>query len=393
MPGGVVVVGGGPAGSAAAIALAAIGIRVTLLERQRYPREKPCAEFLGPGTFAEVCRLLQEPPADLAPGIEGFRVTTASGASFEGSYHGRPAGAVSRAKLDTWLARAAALAGADVVDGARVADITRAGSGWRLAVREGRHEHTVNALAVVAADGLHSTIAHRLGIRRQQRVPGRVALVAHAVLPGLTRLGEMHVRPGAYCGIAPLSGGRAGEANVALVVERGETRHFAGDTGRYLRQALTAFPGLRERADGMEVTREVLAVGPLSVASAPAPPGVFVAGDAAAFLDPFTGQGIGRALRGGTMAASAVVSWLNGDPYASRTFERRCARAFRGERAVERIVQTFLARPAVFEHAVRRLADRPTLADTLLAVTGDIAPARRVLNPAFFGRLLAPGGH
>src|SRR5690606_7868889 len=115
--------------------------------------------------------------------------------------------------------------------------------------------------AVVAADGMHSTITHRLGIRRQQRVPGRVALVAHAVLPALTRQGEMHVRPGAYCGIAPLSGGRAGEANVALVVERAETRRFAGDTGNYLRQAVAAFPGLRERADRMEVTREVMAVG------------------------------------------------------------------------------------------------------------------------------------
>ena len=86
-----------------------------------------------------------------------------------------------------------------------------------------------------------------------------------------------------------------------------------------------------------------------------------------------------------------MVALLNGDSHATRRFERRCASTFRGERAVERLIQSFLARPELFDRIVRRLGARPALADALLAVTGDLAPARSVLNPSFFGRLLAPG--
>ncbi len=197
----------------------------------------------------------------------------------------------------------------------------------------------------------------------------------------------MHVRRDAFCGVAPLSGGEEGEANVAVVVEQSEAGQLRGDVEGYYRRTLETFDGLRDRAREATFSREVLATGPMSVTSVPAPPGVFLAGDAAAFLDPFTGQGIGRALRSGSFAAAGVLSWLDGDDDATRTFERRCARAFRGERAVERLIQSFLDRPALLEIAVRRLSRRASMANTLLGVTGDVAPARSVLNPMFFARL------
>ncbi len=132
-----VIVGAGPAGSATAIALARAGVRVTVLERARFPRHKVCAEFLGPGTLNEVLRLLPEPPAQLREHpLGGFRISTAGGASFEGRYHPYVATAVSRSMLDSWLAAAAGLAGADVVEGSRVVGIEARDRTWVLRLRD-----------------------------------------------------------------------------------------------------------------------------------------------------------------------------------------------------------------------------------------------------------------
>jgi hypothetical protein len=63
-------------------------------------------------------------------------------------------------------------------------------------------------------------------------------------------------------------------------------------------------------------------------------------------------------------------------------------RAFAGKWAVERLIGYGMLWPALFDHAVARLGRRPGMADTLVGVTGEIVPARRVLNPLFLARML-----
>jgi len=112
-------------------------------------------------------------------------------------------------------------------------------------------------------------------------------------------------------------------------------------------------------------------------------------GDAAGFLDPFTGEGLHRALVSARLAAHALGarSALQRDLSA---YDRAMRERFRTKDAVSLIVQAFLARPRLFEYAARRLAGRDRSRETMGLVMGDLVPARRALDPRFIAALLAP---
>ena len=117
--------------------------------------------------------------------------------------------------------------------------------------------------------------------------------------------------------------------------------------------------------------------------------GLVAVGDAAGFLDPFTGEGLHRALVSARLAAGVV---LGNEGLATDTmaYDRAMRRRFRAKDLVSLLVQAFLARPLLFEYAARRLADREPVRETLGQVIGDLVPASRALDPRLLGRLLAP---
>jgi flavin-dependent dehydrogenase len=122
-------------------------------------------------------------------------------------------------------------------------------------------------------------------------------------------------------------------------------------------------------------------------------PGWFLVGDAVGFLDPFTGEGLHRALVSTELAAAAIRVGLDrparaGD--AAAAYDRAMRRRFGAKDAVSWLVQAFLARPAAFEYAARRLAARPEVRATMGRVMGDLVPASQGLDPRFLAALLAP---
>ena len=124
-------------------------------------------------------------------------------------------------------------------------------------------------------------------------------------------------------------------------------------------------------------------------------PGWFLVGDACGFLDPFTGEGIHRALVSSELAARAIVAGLAsdrepGEARAADAYDRAMTRRFATKDAVSWLVQTFLGRPRLFEYAARRLAERPDVRATMGLVMGDLIPASRALDPRFLAALLAP---
>jgi flavin-dependent dehydrogenase len=121
--------------------------------------------------------------------------------------------------------------------------------------------------------------------------------------------------------------------------------------------------------------------------------GFLPVGDAASFLDPFTGDGIHDAMRGALLAAPVADAALR----AGDTSERRLApygsarrRAFWAKRQVCWLVQAFIADPALMDYATARLARRPATAITLAGVLGDLSPAWQALSPRFLAQLLRP---
>jgi flavin-dependent dehydrogenase len=383
------VVGAGPAGSATALLLARAGARVLLLDRARFPRDKPCSEYLSPESTRVLERLgggvLEAVAGASHARLSGMKVVAPSGAAVVGRFgapdNRRFSFALPRTSFDTIMRRAAEAAGAEVREGVKVEElvydggavggvITRdAGSGKREVCR---------ARVVVGADGLRSVVARRLGPVRTSP-PRRVAFTAHvAEVGGVTDVGEMHVGRTGYVGLGPIGGG---VTTVALVLPLRAVRRRPR-----LFEQLERFPGLAGRFDARRLVRGVLATGPFAQWSrrpVAEGGGALLVGDAADFFDPFTGQGIYSALRGAELAAACLISGAG-----LRAYARARRREFAGKWLLERLIALGVGWPALVERVVRRLARRPDLADLLVGATGNCIPARAVLTPGVLARLL-----
>lgn len=378
-----VVVGGGPAGSATAARLAGLGWGVLLLDRAEFPRRKPCGECVNPAGV-EALRALGVLPEVEAAGtapLEAWRIR-AGEAWFEGGFPADRAGlAVRREVLDALLLEHARARGAEVRTGERVTELLR--DGGRVAgVRAGGRE--VRARVVVGADGLRSVVLRRLGLLRRRPRLRKLALTAHVRGAGsLGARGELRVRPGGCLGVAEVGGGAA---NVTVVVAGEGMRKVAGDAAGFFDRALREYG-----VEGAERVDDVLCTGPFDwpIRSAVAPGAVLV-GDAAGYYDPFTGEGIFRALRGAELAAETLhAALLRGDLSAAALapYERARRRAFSPGERLQRVIEAFVSRPALLGWTAGRLARHPEVADTLVGVVGGIRPARSLLHSALFSRL------
>lgn len=404
----VAVVGGGLAGAALASHLARAGREVVVLERAPAYRWRAGGVFTSPATVAALRRLgLDE--ADLARvsrPVPAMRVETPHGAEFRLTYGDdgslkAPAVGLDREVLDPLLLELAAAAGAEVRPGVSVADVTRpagAGGHFQLALSGPERENrTELARVVVGADGLRSQVARSLGVARPARFGARTALTYHLADAGGTapRDARMRILDDGYVGIAPVPRGRV---NIGIVLGSSWRSALHAEGAEQLAARIVrGIPATRDDPAGWRTsdqTDTVEGAAPVGhrVSSA-AGPGWFLVGDAAGFLDPFTGEGIHRALVSAELAADAIDSLRAGRRQAEAAAEayRRAMRArFRAKDWVSSLVQVFLGRPALFEYAARRLSTRSGPRETIGLVMGDLVHAERGLEPRFLAALLRP---
>jgi geranylgeranyl reductase family protein len=383
----VIVVGAGPAGSATAIHLVQRGHDVLLLDAARFPRRKACAEYLSPGGAAILERLgaLDVLGSNAGRWLEGMTIRTPAGTSHLVDYRGpdgrpRHGLAIARTCLDATLVQLARRAGATVREGCRVRSVTLSDervSGVELASGE-----TLRARLIVGADGLHSVVARAAGPPLPVRWPRRLGLVAHLQgVPWPEPAGEMRVGKRGYVGVAPLDG--QGLLTVGLVRRlpaRGQPAVLFDD-------GLAEHPQLAARLRSARRVEPVIGIGPMARrVRASAGHGYVLVGDAAGFFDPFTGEGIFRALRGAEIAATYAHQVLSSDAEDLHSYGRARHRAFAAKEQLTAIIQAFVQTPTLLELAVRRLQERPRVARELGNMLGDLTPARlRVV-----ARLLAP---
>ena len=404
----VIVVGGGPAGASTAHALARSGVDVLLLDRAKFPRDKICAEYLSP----QASRILADmnvlddiertSPAHLA----GMRVRSPDGHHADGEFaanHGfrpfRDYGlAVRRTILDANVLNGARKVGARVEELVRVTDVTRDQTGRVNGVAVVGPDGGARALTseyVIGADGLRSVVGKRLGLTHTSRVfPKRLALVAHyRNVSDVGAMGEMHVDHRGYFGIVDVG---CGLMNVAVVVPISRAREIGADRTQFLEQWIAERPHLAERFVGAERVTSVRATGPFATTSRPAwAPGAALVGDAADFFDPFTGEGIYAALRGGELLAPFITEALRDGHRKEKTvlagYETARRAEFGGKWKLERIVGLAIAYPYFLNNAAKALSRHKDMADLLVGVAGDFIPTKHVLNPRFlFNLFISP---
>src|SRR5262245_59694294 len=389
----VLIVGAGPAGSVAGIVLARAGARVRLVDRADFPRDKLCGDTVNPGTLARL-RSLGVGGAIEAHGlrVDGMLVTGERGAAIAGKYpDGLSGRAILRRDLDWLLLEAAVKAGCEfdphlpvreaIVDGARV---TGARIGANGMTREFR------ARVTIAADGRRSTLAFGLGLASHPDRPRRWAIgayfegvrgvrgVRHRYASTVsdtsdtsdTVLGEMHVRRGRYIGVAPVPGGAT---NVCLVKPSHAADGDLRDPAALLTDELARDSILRDRFAGARLVTTPVVLGPLAVdVRSAAIDGLLLAGDAAGFIDPMTGDGLRFAVRGGELAAAAALDALTHGwkGVHARLAEMR-RREFAGKWRFNRALRTLVASPRGVSAAAAAAPLAPAVVRAIISRAGD----------------------
>ena len=385
----VLIVGAGPAGSVAGAILARAGARVRIVDRAAFPRDKLCGDTVNPGTLARLQAL------DLSAGIDerslrvgGMRVTGERGVAIEGRYPGGLSGrAITRRDLDWLLLQQAIAGGCQFEPGLAVRRAIVEEQGTRRSVggvvigAEG-HESSIAARVTIAADGRHSTLAFGLGLAQHPQRPRRWAIGAYfenfvplGVRPGSDHgltpaFGEMHVRRGHYIGVAPVPGGLT---NVCLVKPSAAGDAALGNPAALLTAALAHDPLLRDRAAGARLIGSPVVLGPLAVdVRDTAIDGLLLAGDAAGFIDPMTGDGLRFATHGAELAAAAALRALaHGWPgvHSQLAAERR--RAFGGKWRFNRALRALVASPYGVDAAALGARLAPAVLHAVIARAGD----------------------
>jgi flavin-dependent dehydrogenase len=358
----LIVIGGGPAGTSAAITCARDGVRVLLLERGRFPRHRVCGEFVSSESLDLLADLLAPQHAQLFSGAVRIRDVRAflDGRTIHTSVD-PPAASISRLDLDSALWDSAKQSGAE--NQQRVVVQAVSGTGPFL-VKTSLGEFEGRAL--INASGRWSNL-NSVPVDSGVKWLGVKGHFAESSPPSSV---DLYFFEGGYCGVQPVDlrdeVARSGRVNACAMVR--------GDVASTLAEVFARQPALQERSHGWTPLSEPVSTSPLLFREPqPERDGVLMAGDAAGFVDPFVGDGISLALRSGRLAGECLIPFFAGNillPEAVRNYrsayEKRLAPVFRTSSKIRRM----LSLPQTARTQILRLLERtPAIARYLVSKT------------------------
>jgi len=369
----IAIVGAGPAGSAAAIFLARKGYSVTLIDKEQFPREKLCGDFINP-INRPVFRALDVEETILSQQHEtvtSFRMTSFSGEEAEAALACRDEDmglGLRRFDLDQILLQKAGSEGVSLFQNSRVRSIRKESNEWDLETDRGGIVEHLRARVLIGADGRNSWVAHHLGMVTAKSTRGRsvgfqVRLTTSGKIDGKV---EIHLFPGGYAGVVGL-----GDHTITLgfAIDKGSLRQ-RHSTERLLDSHLSVNPYLKEILRRSEVVGAMRSTYPVYF-----PPRrsygerILLVGDAARVNEPVTGEGIYFAMKSGELAAQAIDQAFRKSDFSAshlRLYERDCRSAFAARRRMNTLIRWLVYRPALLSPLIRVSATRTRLLDSLV---------------------------
>jgi len=390
----VIIIGAGPAGCASALFLHQKGLRVLVLDRAAFPRDKVCGEFISPAADD----ILQE--LGILEAIQQTHPVRLQGVAI--SSYGKPELCIDypqcpgrvepvtslslpRFQLDHLLVQKVVEQVIEVRERHAVDDFLFEED--RVVGVKGRDETnrpcTFSAPVVVDASGRNGLSLRRLGLIKPHRGPGKIALAAHWENVQFPHdYCYMHISSPGYTGMAPVGND---SVNVVLVVEDRHVKvqelddfYKATVLGNERRQSLLAGARLKER---------VRSVGSLAYDVRPVPcGGLVLAGDTTGFIDPFTGEGIYLSLRSAQLAAGVIQKAFEAEDFSREflaEYDRQRQLEFRKKFILSRVLQKIICRRRWCDGVVTLLRRNSQMAQILVGVIGDYFPADRVVSWPF----------
>ena len=358
-----VIVGAGPAGASLAMRLAAAGRSVTLIEKERFPREKLCGEFISPECFRHFAELgVREEMLSLGGArISETRFYDAPGRSVavptrwfgQGDF----ALSLSRARMDQALMSSAREVGVNVLEGARaVGTELNKGRIEAVTVKTDSGERIdITGELFVDASGRTGALTRLLSDVPPMK-PNLVAFKSH--LTGVSidpDVCEIYIFSGGYGGLSPIEGGRA---NLCFIVRAEVAKELATTDGGHIHLVTSSNKRAAVTLRGAVSASEWLAVPIASFGRSkrPSAENLICVGDAAAFIDPFTGSGMLMALESAELLAECAREHGVSSSDLGEIYVEAHARKFRNRHAASAVL--------------RRAAFMPRLATAVIAVTG-----------------------
>ena len=349
----VLIVGAGPAGCAAAITAQRLGLKVVVIDKAVFPRDKCCGDGLTTLALRELEHLGLRPTTNSWTTVQDVFLRSPSGREVHlklPGHKGQYAAVVKRIELDAELVQLALNTGVEIHQGLAFSQIKIASQGAQISLHDGK---TITAKHVVAADGMWSPVRKALGCTPIGYRGDWHAFRQYVKADG-TRSRDLWVwfekdlLPG-YLWSFPLADGRV---NLGFGVPRKD-----GLNGK---QLAAIWHGLLERPSVRQVLGKVELEDSRSAWPIPARlpkaqlaegPVLFV-GDAATATDPLTGEGIGQALESGRLAAEAIAADSPSEP-ATVTYEKAARAAFELDHRLSKSLSNVLAKPALAELALK----------------------------------------
>lgn len=398
----VIIVGGGPAGASCALALSRSGLKVCVVDKATFPRDKVCGDALSADVVKQLPMLSENLARDFAARetrtpSHGVRLYAPNRTSVELSFITNSGGSKGyvwpRLDFDNLLfSHMKEEAGCDVREGVTINDLSATPDQVELTTNSG----ILRARMVVGADGANSVVARLTGNKAIDR--GHHSAGLRVYYEGVTgfderNLIELHffkkILPG-YLWVFPMQGGRA---NVGIGMLSSVVARKRVNLRRTLDDLLANDPVLRDRFVNARPLEQVRGHGlPLgSVSRQLSGDRFLLIGDAASLIDPFTGEGVGNAIRSGRVAAEHIVECFRVGNYSAqfnRAYDREIYRRMGKEFRISHGLQRLCRMPWLFNLVVSKARNNPYWHEFLCNALADINVKMRFISPTFYYRLL-----